>query len=158
MAETHRAPREQRVASEPAASWVKLSPRADSQRAPDPSPVQKPQLDPPQEPATGPVPLISIPEGCSFEGLLTFQGEIQLDGELVGEIIAEGTLRLGATARVRARIEVDELIVAGELVGDVLARRRIELSPSARVSGSIEAPRLSLADGCVFQGRCRCRP
>ena len=97
----------------------------------------------------------SIASGCSFEGLLTFRGAVQIDGELVGEVIAEGTLRLGVTARARARIEVDELIVDGELVGDVVARRRIELSPSARVSGSLEAPLLSLADGCIFSGRCR---
>ena len=100
-------------------------------------------------------PPILIAVGCAFEGLLTFQGETRVDGVLVGEVVARGTLRLGETARVRARIEVDELIVAGELVGDVVARRRIELLPSARVRGSIEAPRLLLAEGCVFEGRCR---
>jgi cytoskeletal protein CcmA (bactofilin family) len=104
----------------------------------------------------GASPVVSIAAGCSFEGLLTFHGATQVDGRLVGEVVATGTLRLGATARVRARIEVDELIVEGELEGDIVARRRIELSPSARVTGSLEAPRLSLAEGCVFQGRCRC--
>ncbi len=103
-------------------------------------------------------PSISVAAGGSFNGLLVFRGATQVDGELVGEVVATGTLRLGETARVRARIEVDELIVEGELEGDVVARRRIELSASARVSGSIETPRLSLAEGCVFRGRCRCLP
>jgi cytoskeletal protein CcmA (bactofilin family) len=105
--------------------------------------------------ATSPV---SIAAGCSFEGLMTFRGATQVDGQLVGEVVATGTLRLGVTARVRARIEVDELIVEGELEGDVVARRRIELSATARVRGSIQAPRVSLAEGCLFQGRCRCVP
>ena len=100
-------------------------------------------------------PLIAIGVGCSFQGLLSFRGEGQVDGELIGEVVASGRLRLGPTARVRARIEVDELIVEGGLEGDVVARERIELSATARVAGSIEAPRISLAEGCVFQGRCR---
>jgi cytoskeletal protein CcmA (bactofilin family) len=103
-------------------------------------------------PASG----VSIAAGCSFEGLLSFRGMTQVDGRLVGEVAGTGTLRLGATARVQARIEVDELIVEGELEGDVFARRRIELSPNARVRGSLEAPSLSLAEGCLFHGRCRC--
>ena len=106
-------------------------------------------------PATSPV---SIGAGCSFEGLMTFRGSIQVDGQLVGEVVATGTLRLGITACVRARIEVDELIVEGELDGDVVASQRIELSSTARVRGSLEAPRVSLAEGCLFQGRCRCVP
>ena len=114
-----------------------------------PGPTASPVLPPPG-------PTLSIGAGCSFEGLLTFRGAARVDGELVGDVMADGSLILGETARVRGRIEVDELIVAGEVEGDIVARCRIELSASARVVGSIESPRLALADGCVFRGRCRC--
>jgi cytoskeletal protein CcmA (bactofilin family) len=137
-------------------AWVKVPPEADLQPAREPNRRENAPRDPQPKSPGGPSATISVAAGCAFEGLLTFRGEAQVDGELLGEVVAQGTLRLGATARVRARIEVDELIVEGELQGDVVARRRIELSPSARVRGSIEAPRLSLAEGCVFQGRCRC--
>ncbi len=103
-------------------------------------------------------PTVAIGAGCSFTGLMTFHGSTQLDGEFVGEVIATGRLHLGVTARVRASIEVDELIVDVVLEGDVVARHRIVLSASARVRGSIQAPWLSLAEGCTFQGRCRCTP
>ena len=103
-------------------------------------------------------PSVSIGAGCAFEGLLSFRGETRIDGDLVGEVVASGTLRLGESARVRARIEVDELIVEGELEGDVVARRRLELSATARVRGSLQAGRFSLADGCLVQGRLRSIP
>ena len=164
--------RDQQAISRRAKPWLNESDRVDrplvregqpteptepNASGPNPSEM-KPAEDPSGDPARGQAPLVSIPAGCSFEGMLAFEGETILDGQLVGEVVARGTLRLGVTARVRARIEVDELIVAGELVGDVVARRRIELLPTARVQGSIETPRFSVAEGSVFQGRCRCIP
>jgi len=145
-----------RAHAKPGKEWVKRTRRPASRSAQEPEPLEPPLLDRQRDPTGDEAPAIAIAVGCSFEGLLTFQGETRVDGQLVGEVIAQGTLRLGETARVRARIEVDELIVEGELVGDVLARRRIELLPTARVKGSIAAPRLSLAEGSVFEGHCRC--
>ena len=102
-------------------------------------------------PDTGPV---LVPESARFEGLLTFRGCAQIDGEVEGEILCRGTLRLGETARVIAHIEADELIVAGSFEGEASARDRIQLTPTARVKGVIRAPRLAMEDGCVLDGRC----
>ncbi len=100
----------------------------------------------------------AVPAGFRFKGLMIFRGEVQIDGEASGEIEAEGILRLGEAARVRARVHADELISAGEFVGDATARSRIALLATARVRGNLEAPRIALADGCLFLGRCRSGP
>ena len=43
-------------------------------------------LEPANSPDTGPpAPTVSIGPGCSFEGLLTFRGTTQVDGQLSGE-------------------------------------------------------------------------
>jgi cytoskeletal protein CcmA (bactofilin family) len=97
---------------------------------------------------------VVVARGHRFEGLLTFNGVAQVDGELSGEVISRGVLVLGEAAQVRARIQADEVIVAGQLVGDITARRRIELLATARVEGRLQAPRVALADGCLVQGRC----
>ena len=99
-------------------------------------------------------PVILVGESARFEGLVTFRGSARVDGEVEGEIVCRGTLRLGETARVRGVIEVDELIVAGNLEGEATARQRIELTATARVRASLRTPRLALAEGCVMQGRC----
>ncbi len=91
----------------------------------------------------------------SFEGVLTFRGGARVDGELSGEVKAEGTLVLGASARVRANVEVDELILAGHLEGAVKARRRVAIESGARLVGSISAPLLRVEDGAFIQGPCR---
>lgn len=93
--------------------------------------------------------------GARFEGLLTFRGVARVDGEVQGEIHATGRLLIGPRARVKARVEVDELVVAGELEGEIHARQRAELQASGRITGSLEALRIAVADGGVLQGRLR---
>ena len=110
-------------------------------------------LTPPSESQSAHVQVL-VGEQGRFQGLVTFRGCAQVDGEIDGEIVCRGTLRVGETALVSGRIEVDELIVSGRLEGDVTARMRIELTSTARVTGTLRAPRIALADGCVMQGRC----
>ena len=92
--------------------------------------------------------------GTHFEGLITFRGRARLEGEMSGEIIGHGLLVLAAGAIARARVEVDELIVAGEIEGDVCARQRVELLASGCIRGDVETPRLVIAEGGRLLGRC----
>lgn len=97
---------------------------------------------------------LAIGPGASFEGRLVFRGAARIEGRLEGEVIAQGRLEIGARGRVRARIEVDELVVGGRLEGQVHARERVELLRTARVEAQLRTPRLALAEGCHFEGRC----
>ena len=103
--------------------------------------------DPGDSPRLGP--------GTSFDGLLTFEGSLRIEGQLAGSVFAdEGALLIGPTARVRARIEVAELVLAGSLIGDVIARRRVELLPGAELEGNVTSPLLAIAEGGRIVGRC----
>lgn len=102
-------------------------------------------------PAEGAV-LSVIPQGASFQGILTWRGAVRVEGFLEGDAVARGALEIGPEARVNGNVLVDELVVAGTLEGDALATRRIELMPGARVVGDLCAPLLVMADGCSVEG------
>lgn len=93
-----------------------------------------------------------IDAGASFEGLLTFRGSARVDGELAGRVVADGCLVIGPRGRVRATLEVDELVVAGSFEGEASVRERVELLSTSRVVGRMRAPRFALAEGCRFDG------
>ncbi len=93
-----------------------------------------------------------------FEGLLTFRGHARVEGELRGAILAQGRLEIAGPARVEARIEADEVVVAGSVQGELSARQRIALLAGARVRGDLRAPRIALEDGCQVEGRCEMTP
>jgi len=96
---------------------------------------------------------LAVAAGTSFRGILAFRGRARVEGSLAGEVVAEGLLEIAAGARVRARVEVDELVLDGELEGHARARGRIELRPGARVRGELRAPSLVVADGSRVEGR-----
>lgn len=93
--------------------------------------------------------------GSQFEGKLTFEGRVRVDGKFRGEIFSDDVLVLGEQAEIHASIDVGTLIMrGGTLHGDVKARQLVELYAPARLYGNIEAPQLFLDKGVVFEGKC----
>lgn len=93
--------------------------------------------------------------GTRFDGLVSFRGAVRVEGLVVGEVVAEGTLWVAPRGELRGSVVTDEVVVEGTCEGEVAARVRVELRPSARVAGRLEAPRLLVADGSVFDGEWR---
>jgi cytoskeletal protein CcmA (bactofilin family) len=91
-------------------------------------------------------------KGCSYEGKLTFEGRVRIDGVFKGEIFSNDTLEIGKDAQVEAEIDVATLVIGGRVTGTVHARKRCELQAPARVQGSITTPSLVIAEGVVFDG------
>lgn len=92
-------------------------------------------------------------QGSEFEGKLTFEGTIRIDGVLKGEIFSKDVLIIGETARVEAEIDVGEVIIQGSVVGNVRAKQSIELLAPGRVKGDLRTPSLLIEKGAVFEGR-----
>src|SRR6188474_1608705 len=93
--------------------------------------------------------------GSAFEGKLTFEGTVRIDGKLSGEIFSNDVLVIGEGAEVSAEIDVGILIVEGNVTGNIRAKRGVELHAPARVHGNIETPSLFIDKGVLFEGSCR---
>jgi cytoskeletal protein CcmA (bactofilin family) len=90
--------------------------------------------------------------GSEFEGKLTFEGTVRIDGKLSGEIFSEDVLVIGEGAQVNAEIDVGVIIVEGNVTGNIRAKRAVELHAPARVKGNIETPSLYVDKGVIFEG------
>ena len=93
-------------------------------------------------------------EGTSFNGNLTFEGTVRIDGKLEGEIFTKDTLVIGETATVKASIRAGMIVISGTVQGNITAEKKVELHTSARLYGNISTPLLSIAEGVVFEGSC----
>src|SRR5512137_1204131 len=93
--------------------------------------------------------------GSEFDGKLTFEGTVRVDGKFTGTIVTTDTLVVGEGARVNAEITCGTIIVHGEVHGNIKATGAVELHQPARVHGNIEAPALTIAKGVVFNGQCK---
>ncbi len=91
--------------------------------------------------------------GATFEGKLTFDGTVRIDGRFKGEVFSDDTLVIGEGAVVEAEIEIGEVIIQGTVVGNVKAKRSIEIHAPGRVKGDLNTPSLQIAKGVIFEGR-----
>lgn len=91
--------------------------------------------------------------GSEFEGKLTFEGTVRIDGRLSGEIFSDDVLIVGEGAELNAEIEIGLIIVQGTVIGNIRAKRGVELHAPGRVRGDITTPVLQIEKGVIFEGR-----
>lgn len=93
--------------------------------------------------------------GSEFEGKLSFEGTVRVDGKLSGEIFTDDVLIIGEGAEVHAEINVGAVIIEGTVHGNIHAKRSVEIHTPARVRGNISTPSLSIDKGVIFDGQCQ---
>jgi cytoskeletal protein CcmA (bactofilin family) len=91
--------------------------------------------------------------GAAFEGKLTFDGTVRIDGRFKGEVFSDDVLVIGEGAHVEAEIDIGEVIIQGTVVGNVKAKRSIEIHAPGRVKGDLHTPSLQIDKGVIFEGR-----
>ena len=91
--------------------------------------------------------------GSEFEGKLTFEGTVRIDGKFTGTIVTNDVLVVGEGAKVNAEISCGTVIVHGEINGNVKAKTAVELHHPARMRGNVETPSLMIEKGVIFEGQ-----
>jgi cytoskeletal protein CcmA (bactofilin family) len=91
--------------------------------------------------------------GTHYQGKLSFEGSVRIDGVFSGEIHSDGTLILGKDAKVEGQVKVGQLILSGNLQGEINASRKIVLHKTANLVGSLHTPVLIMEEGAVLEGQ-----
>jgi cytoskeletal protein CcmA (bactofilin family) len=94
-------------------------------------------------------------KGSEFEGKLTFEGTVRIDGIFSGQIFTEDVLIVGEGAVVKAEIEVGTIIIHGHVLGNIRARTAVEIHAPGRLKGNIITPALQVDRGVIFEGSCQ---
>jgi cytoskeletal protein CcmA (bactofilin family) len=93
--------------------------------------------------------------GSEFDGKLTFEGTVRIDGKFNGTIVTSDVLVVGEGAKVSAEITCGTIIIHGEVTGNVKARVAVEMHAPARVRGNVETPALMIERGVLFEGQAK---
>lgn len=95
-----------------------------------------------------------IGKGMSFEGKLSFNDTVRIDGSFKGEIVGSGTLVIGEGGAVEGDVSVGTAIITGEVKGKLDAAARVELQSPGKMFGDIKTPNLIIGEGAFFEGNC----
>lgn len=86
-------------------------------------------------------------------GNLTSKGEMQIDGEVQGDIRATNLI-IGERARITGTIVADEAIIRGQVMGSIRSKR-VMLQSSSHVEGDVYHQTLAIEQGAYFEGKSR---
>jgi cytoskeletal protein CcmA (bactofilin family) len=100
--------------------------------------------------------IVVLGKTTSFTGLLKFDTTLRIQGNFRGTIEAAGALIVDKDAVVEAdHIMVSSLTVYGHISGTVQAMDKVDMMSGAMVHGDVSAARLRIADGVLFEGKCK---
>jgi len=100
--------------------------------------------------------IVVLGKTTSFTGILRFNTTLRIQGNFKGTIDAQGALIVDKDAVVEAdHITVSSLTVYGHISGTVHAMDKVDMHSGASVHGDVNAARLRIADGVLFEGKCK---
>ena len=100
--------------------------------------------------------IVILGKTTSFTGILKFETTLRIQGSFRGTIDAIGDLIVDREAVVDAdHITVSSLTVYGNISGTVHAHDKVDMKNGAKVHGDVTASRLRIADGVLFEGKCK---
>jgi len=100
--------------------------------------------------------IVVLGKTTSFTGILKFDTILKIQGSFRGTIEARGDLIIDKDAVVDAdHVTVSSLTVYGSISGTVQAHDKVNMMSGAKVHGDVSAAKLRIADGVLFEGKCK---
>src|SRR4030042_405809 len=93
-----------------------------------------------------------IGPSVKVEGDFKADGNVIVEGQVVGSFKTKKNLRVGEGAKIKASIEAENAWVGGEIKGNMIIRGHLELSSNARIKGDVEAQILTMETGSQING------
>jgi cytoskeletal protein CcmA (bactofilin family) len=94
-----------------------------------------------------------IAPGCRVVGSIGGTADVQIDGELEGQVRLESAVTIGASGVVRGDIAARTVRIGGKVIGSVRGSERVEVLPSGQLEGDVAAPRVVISEGAFFKGK-----
>jgi cytoskeletal protein CcmA (bactofilin family) len=95
-----------------------------------------------------------VATGTKITGDLLSDGDIRIDGELMGNLDSKGRLVIGASGKVEGEIRCKSCEIAGTQKGKLFITELLSLKASSAVSGDMVTGKLSIEPGAYFVGTC----
>lgn len=116
------------------------------------SPAAAPKAPAPARAGERSAPSVIGPD-LTITGNLVSKGEVQIEGEIQGDI--HGTyIVVGERARITGGIIAEEVVVRGHVLGSVRGKR-VMLQSSSHVEGDVYHQSLAIEQGAFFEGKSR---
>jgi cytoskeletal protein CcmA (bactofilin family) len=91
--------------------------------------------------------------GARLDGNLVSAGSLRIDGQVKGQINADGDVSLSPQSQVEADIRAQNVSVAGRFKGNIVVKGKAHLARGGRIDGNITSKSLIVEEGGTFHGQ-----
>jgi cytoskeletal protein CcmA (bactofilin family) len=95
-----------------------------------------------------------IGAGTVVEGKIKAEGNIRIDGKLVGDLVTKANAAVGIAGAVEGTVTAKNITLAGKVSGNLTASEKLVLEGKSVMKGDIRAARLVVDEGASFDGQC----
>lgn len=95
-----------------------------------------------------------ISSGTSLKGDISSNGDLRIDGTIVGNITSSAKIIIGASGVVEGDINGNQADIVGKVSGNVRAKELLQLRGESVVSGNLYAGKLQVEPSATFNGQC----
>ncbi|MHA4809814.1 bactofilin family protein [Flavitalea flava] len=95
-----------------------------------------------------------IGAGTSMKGDITSNGDIRIDGTLVGSIHCSAKVVIGANGVVQGDINGQQADIMGKVTGTIKVKDLLQLKGGSILNGNIQASKLQVEPAATFNGEC----
>jgi cytoskeletal protein CcmA (bactofilin family) len=103
-------------------------------------------------PATTSTSLIGA--GTTLKGDISSNGDLRIDGKLIGNIDCTAKVVIGANGVVEGDISGQQADIMGSVTGSIKVKDLLQLKSSCVVSGDLYATKLQIEPAASFNGQC----
>ena len=93
-----------------------------------------------------------IGPSVKVEGDFKGEGDLIIEGVLIGSLKTKNNLKIGTNAFVQANISANNAFISGKVKGNINVKGKLELSGTAIILGDIKAQVLSIESGAMVKG------
>ena len=95
-----------------------------------------------------------IGAGTVIQGDIKSNGDIRIDGTLIGSLNVKGKLVIGTSGNIDGETICQNADVSGSIKGKITVNELLSLKSSAKLTGDIVTNKLAIEPGANFSGTC----
>lgn len=93
-----------------------------------------------------------ISQGVKVEGKIIAEGDIRIDGEVDGDISANGNITIGEHGIINGEISAEVISLGGKVYGTISAKEKLVLESRSILKGDLITKILVIEAGAKFDG------
>ena len=90
--------------------------------------------------------------GTKWDGDLSFEGRVRVDGHFEGRMYTEDVLEVGMDGFIEGEVDVSRAIVSGKIEGAIRVREHLLIETTGIIEGKLDAARVEVRPGARLIG------